>query len=90
MATTEEIKKRIDQLSKRHAAASEKRTKLAGKLEEKKAELVKLKKEIEDAGYQPKNLKAERDRLEAELLELMETFDQELTQVEESLEEYDK
>lgn len=90
MATTEQIKARIDQLSERHAAAKEKRTKLAGKLEAKKAELVQLKREIEEAGYEPKGLRAERDRLESELLDLIEVFDRELTQVEESLEEYDK
>lgn len=90
MATVEQINERVEELTRRHGVAKERRSKLAGKLDEKKAELVRLKKEIEAAGYDPKNLKAEKERLEAELQQLMDEFDRDLTQVEESLAEYEK
>jgi chromosome segregation ATPase len=90
MADLEQIRERVEDLTRRHQKASERKSKLAGKLEEKKAELVKLKQEIEAAGLNPKELKTEKARLEAELEELMETFERELSQVESALNEYEK
>ena len=63
MAELEQVRERVEELTKRHQRASERKSKLAGKLEEKKAELVKLKEEIEAAGLNPKDLKAEKARL---------------------------
>jgi len=90
MADLEQIRERVEELSRRHQKASERKSKMAGKLEEKKAELVQLKKEIEAAGLNPKDLKAEKARLEEEIENLIETFDKELSQVECALEEYER
>jgi len=90
MASVDEIKKRVDELVRRHQDVSERKAKLKGILGEKKKELYALKKEIEDAGHDPKNLKNEREALESEINQLIETFEGELTQVEEALAEYEK
>jgi len=90
MASVEEINERVEELSRRHRTAMERKSKLSGKLDEKKAELLKLKKEIEAAGFNPKNLKEDKKKLEDELLKLMDTFEKDLSQVEEALDEYEK
>lgn len=90
MASVDEINARVEELSRRHRQATERKSKLSGKLDEKRAELARLVKEIKAAGFDPKNLRAEKEKLEAELQQLMDTFDQELTRVEESLAEYEK
>jgi hypothetical protein len=59
-------------------------------LEEKKQELRRLKTEIEGAGFDPKTLKEDRQRLETDLEQLMTRFDRELTVVEQALDEYEK
>ena len=89
MSSIEQIRKRVEELSLRHKAATEKKSRMQGQLDEKKKELANLKKEIEGAGYDPKNLKHEKAELEAQLKSLMETFHSELSVVEESLEEYE-
>jgi chromosome segregation ATPase len=90
MADLEQIRERVEDLTRRHQRASDRKSKLAGKLEEKRAELVKLKQEIEAAGLNPKDLKAEKARLESELETLMDTFERELSQVESALDDYEK
>lgn len=86
----DQIKQRVDALTKRHAAASKKKSELKGQLAAKKQELVELKKEIEAAGFDPKNLKEEKTRLEGELEEMIQTFEKELAEVEAVLDAYDK
>lgn len=49
-----------------------------------------MKTEIEGAGFDPKTLKVDRQRLETELEQLMTRFDSELTVVEQALDEYEK
>lgn len=90
MATIDDIKERVEELSRRHQDVSERKAKLQGILAEKKRELLALKDEIEAAGYDPKTLKEEQAKLQSELEQLMETFDKELTQVEEALADYEK
>lgn len=86
----EEIKQRVDELGKRYAAASKKRSELQGQLDAKKAELVALSNEIKAAGFDPKKLKEERDRAEKELLDMLEACEREMTEVESALNEFDK
>lgn len=76
---------RVEDLLKRHRAADAKKTKLAGQLESKKQELARLGKEIKEAGFSPRNLKEERDKAAEELSGLIETFEQDLGQVEQAL-----
>lgn len=90
MASIDEINRRVEALSQRHQNVSERRAKLVGKLDEKKAELLELRKEIEGAGFDPKNLKGEKEKLEKELEHLIDTFETELTRVEEAVAEYEK
>lgn len=86
----DQIKQRVEALTKRHAAASKKKSELKGQLEAKKQELVELKKEIEAAGFDPKNLKEEKTRLESELVEMIDAFEKELAEVEQALAAYEK
>lgn len=90
MASVDEIKERVEELGRRHQNVSERKAKLEGILGEKKRELFALKQEIEAAGFDPKKLKEEREKLEAEIQQLVETFDKELSQVEDALAEYEK
>jgi chromosome segregation ATPase len=86
----ETIKARLDDLTRRHATAKSKKTKLQGQLEAKRQELANLADEIREAGYDPKNLKKERDKLEAEIETMMDQFERELVEVEEALATFDK
>jgi chromosome segregation ATPase len=90
MASVDQIEARVEELSRRHREAASRKAKLQGKLDEKRQELQRLKVEIERAGFNPKMLKEERARLEAELEQLMAKFDSELTVVEQALDEYEK
>jgi chromosome segregation ATPase len=90
MATLEQIQARVEDLTRRHTAASTKQSKLQGVMEEKKQELLRLKQEIEAAGFDPKTLREERARLEKELEELITKFDTELAVVERAQDEYEK
>lgn len=90
MASLEQIQARVDDLSRRHSACATKQSKLGGVLEEKKQELLRLKQEIVAAGFDPKTLRDEKVRLEAELEQLLAKFDSELTVVEQAQDEYEK
>ena len=89
MSQLEAIKTRLDDLTTRHATAKSKKTKLQGQLEAKKQELAALADEIRGAGYDPKNLKKERDKLEVEIVTMLDSFERELAEVEESLATFD-
>ncbi len=90
MASLEQIQAKVEDLTRRHIAASTKQSKLQGILEEKRQELLRLKQEIEAAGFDPKTLREERARLEKELDELINRFDTELSVVERAQDEYEK
>lgn len=90
MSSIDQIKQRVDELTRRFNAASKKKAEFRGQLEAKKEELVALKHEIEAAGFDPKNLKKEKDRLETELVNLMDGFEKELVEVETALAAFDK
>lgn len=85
MKTPEEIKTKIDELLRRHSVATKKKSELSGQLQAKKEELASLVEEIKAAGFDPKNLGAERDRLMKEVEEKSADFEQKLVAVEEAL-----
>jgi len=85
--TIETLREKFENLTRRYSEASEKRSRLLGKLDEKKADLAKLVEEIKAAGFDPKDLKAERDRLSSEIADLMVNFETNLSNVETALKE---
>lgn len=89
MTSLEQIKTKLDELSRRYKAASIKKSNLDGLLQGKKEELANLKKEIQDAGLDPKKLKERRDELQMEIVAMMEDFEKKLTAVEEALAAYE-
>ena len=90
MAQLDQIRAKIDELRERYSTADSKKSELRGQLEVKREELLKLSAEIKEAGYDPKNLKKERDSALTELAEMVQTFDKELADVEAALAEFDK
>ncbi len=90
MSSIDQIKQKLDELTRRYGTASKKRAEFQGQLQAKKQELMTLKAEIEAAGFDPKNLKKERDALETELVTLLSTFEKELAEVEAALAAFDK
>jgi uncharacterized protein YceH (UPF0502 family) len=84
----DEIEKKIEELQRRHTNAMRRKAELTGQLEAKKMELATLVQEIKDAGYDPKNIKQERDRVKIELESMISSLDQDLTRVETALDSY--
>jgi len=82
MATLEELREKVDELLRRHSGATKKKAELRGQLEAKKAKLAELGQEIAAAGFDPRNLKQERDKAHTELESLVVAFDSELSGVE--------
>lgn len=85
-----QLKARLDDLTERLSKASEKKAGLRGQLEAKKRELLDLVEKIKAAGYDPKKLKEERDKMAEELDTMMATFEKELVEVESALAAFDK
>jgi chromosome segregation ATPase len=81
----EEIQKKITELTKRTDVAAKKKATAMGQLQEKKEQLSDLIKEIKAAGYDPKTLPAEKERLQAELEADISKYEKELTEVEKAL-----
>jgi len=87
--TPDEIKKKIDDLQKRHEAVTQKRASLGGQLQAKKEELAAIIQEVRAAGYDPKNLASERDKAQQELETMVEDFETKLTEVETAIAAFD-
>lgn len=87
--TPEELRKKIDDLSKRTEAANTKKSTLTGKLQAKKEELAQLVTDIKAAGYDPKTLREERDKVQTQLTEMIQTYETDLVAVENALASYD-
>ena len=87
--TPEELRKKIDDLSKRTEAANTKKSTLSGRLQAKKEELAQLIVEIKAAGYDPKTLREERDKVQTQLTEMIQTYEADLVAVENALASYD-
>lgn len=90
MAQLDQIRAKIEELRERYSTADSKKSELRGQLEAKREELLKLSAEIKEAGYDPKNLKKERDIALSELAAMVKTFEAELVDVETALAEFDK
>jgi septal ring factor EnvC (AmiA/AmiB activator) len=88
--TPDEIKKKIDDLSRRTEVAQKKKSQYEGQLQKVKEDLADLVTEVKAAGYDPKNLSAERDKAEASLLQEIAEYETKLLAVETSLAGYDK
>jgi chromosome segregation ATPase len=80
----DQIKAKVDELGRRYKTASAKKSNLSGLVQAKRDELAALKKEIEDAGLDPKKLKERRDELQTEVQAMIEDFERRLTSVEEA------
>jgi len=87
--TPEELRKKIDDLSKRTEAANTKKSTLSGRLQAKKEELAQLIVEIKAAGYDPKTLREERDKVQTQLTEMIQTYEADLVAVENAHASYD-
>jgi vacuolar-type H+-ATPase subunit D/Vma8 len=85
----DQIKTRVEDLSKRFKTVNSKKSNLGGLLQAKKDELAALKKEIEAAGLDPRKLKDKRDELQAEVVAMIDDFDKKLTRVEEAFAAFD-
>ncbi len=90
MQSPEELKKKIEELQKRHEKVTQRKAALGGELKAKKEELASLIQEIRDAGYDPKTIVADRNKAQQELETMMEGFEKSLAEVEEGLSVYDK
>jgi chromosome segregation ATPase len=90
MADLAELKQVVDGLMQRYAVASKKRSELKGQLDAVQADLSALADEIRSAGYDPKTLKADRDKAEKELEVLIRSFDKELTEVETAIKTFEQ
>ena len=87
--TPEELRKKIDDLTKRTEAANTKKSTLTGRLQAKKEELAQLILDIKAAGYDPKTLREERDKVQTQLTEMITTYETDLVAVETALASYD-
>ena len=88
--TPEDIKRKIEDLSRRTEVASKKKAQLEGQIQQVKENLAELITEIKAAGYDPKTLSAERDKAEAQLLAEIAEYETKLAEVEKALADYDK
>lgn len=88
--TPDQLKRKIDDLLKRHDAVVQKRAGVGGQLQAKKEELAAILQEAKAAGFDPKNLAAERDKAQEELATIVADFEKKLIEVETALATFDK
>jgi uncharacterized protein YoxC len=88
--TPEQMKKKIEELSKRTQAVRSKKATLKGQLQAKREELERLVKEIRAAGYDPFKLAEERNKKKAEVEAAIASFEKDLTEVEQALAKFEK
>ena len=88
--TPEDIKRKLDDFQRRTEVATKKKAALGGQLQAKREELAELIKEIKAAGYDPKNLSAERDKSQQDLEAAMTAYEKDLVEVETALTAFDK
>lgn len=88
--TLSETQQKIQELESRFAAVTKRRAEYTGELRAKQQELNTLVRDIAAAGYNVKTLKADRDRAQEDLDELMARFDRDLQEAETGLSALDK
>jgi septal ring factor EnvC (AmiA/AmiB activator) len=86
----DQMEKKVQELARRHAAATKKKSELKGRLEAKRQELAALSAEIRAAGVDPKKLKEARDKEQQDLQVMIESFEKDLAQVEAALAEFEQ
>jgi hypothetical protein len=86
----QEIQRKIEELQRRHSAVVQKKAGVAGQLQAKQDELKAIVQEIREAGFDPKKITQERDRVQGSLESMIKTLDQELTEVETALAAFTK
>ena len=90
MSTPDELRNKIEDLSKRTDTVNRRKSELQGLLQAKKEELAKLLLEIKAAGVDPKNLTAERDKAKTDLESMIASYEKDLAATEAALAAYDK
>lgn len=90
MASTDELRSKIDNLQQRHEKVLKRKAELSGELKARKEELSALIKEIKDAGFNPNTIADDKARAQKELEDLMVEFERNLTDAEGALASYDK
>jgi hypothetical protein len=86
----DQMKQKVDDLSRRHGVVTKKKSELRIKLEAMKQQLVSLSTEIHAAGVDPKKLKETRDKELQELQVMIESYEKDLAQVEAALAEFEQ
>jgi chromosome segregation ATPase len=81
----EELRRRIESAIKRTETVNQKKAALGGQLKAKREELAALVEEIKAAKLDPKNLKPERDKVQAELYDMLVGYEKKLADVEAAL-----
>lgn len=89
-ASLDQLKRKVDDLLRRHTVVTKKKSELRGRLEAKKTELVELGEEIKAAGFDPRKLKEQRDEAHQELEDLVESFERDIVEVEEAIASFEK
>lgn len=84
----EALQKKLQELSTRAKKVKHERAEILGSLGAKKEELSKLVKEIQGAGYNPKTIKDEYEKQKKHLEEMLEAYERQLVQAEQSIEEF--
>jgi len=90
MRSPEELNEKIQDLQTRHGHLIKRKAELGGELRSKRDELAALVKEIQAAGYNPKTLVEDRNKVQQELESLIEEFEKGLVEAETNLSAYDK
>jgi uncharacterized protein YceH (UPF0502 family) len=86
----DQIKSKLEEIQKRHARVLKLKAEKSGELKARREELALLLKEIKEAGYDPKELVKERDKVQGELEAMLKEVDEKIVEVEKSLSAYDK
>lgn len=74
----EEIRKSVETALRRKDSVDQNKAALGGQLQAKKDELATVVKEVRDAGYDPRTLAQTRDKVQAELEEMVANLNKEL------------
>ncbi len=86
----DKLQEKINSIITRHARVMHRKAELAGELKSKREELADLVREISASGYNPKTLVEERNKTQAELEQMAQDYESQLSEVEATFDEYDK
>lgn len=86
----DKLQEKVNSIITRHSRVMHRKSELAGELKSKREELADLVKEISASGYNPKTLVEERNKTQAELEQMVQDYEAQLSEVEATFDEYDK